>query len=396
MMAGQVNEDKLVKDLGEANVVHARHAFNGLGLCDILRITAGQTGHQLPSGRGDEFLHELVQVVAKSPCPGYHERMRIQADGGASPVSLPGILSNVAHKLLLEGYNFVDQTWRAISKQGSLQDFKPHNRFRMTNDLRFKSLNTDGELQHGKVGEQSYIVQGDTEGIMFNLDRKIIINDDTSAFSDMPKAIGRGAGLAINKKFWTAWLANAAINDQFKTDGTDGLQTGVNAFFSAANSNYLSGTTVGTNDSRLNVEGLSRAYTSALRQTDPAGYPIGMEPTILLVPASLRYTAESLMISRILVSSVSTGSTNNNLQPSENPLAGKFRVVATPYLDNAAFSGNSTTAWYLMLDPNSGFPCIEAAFLNGMQTPIVERAEANFENLGIRFRSWIDYGVAME
>ena len=53
-------------------------------------------------------------------------------------------------------------------------------------------------------------------------------------------------------------------------------------------------------------------------------------------------------------------------------------------------------AWYLLLDPNAGYDVIEAAFLNGMQTPIVERAEANFENLGIRFRSWIDFGLAMK
>jgi hypothetical protein len=397
LLAGSMNEDRLVKDLGEPNVVHARHALGGYGLCDTLRLLASATGHQLPIGRGEDFLHALVTIAAKSPCPSYHERMSIQADGGASPLSLPGLLSNVAHKLLLEGYNYTDLAWRTISKQGTLQDFKPHNRFRLTNDFRFQPLNADGELQHGKVGEQAYIVQGDTEGLMFNLDRKLIINDDMSAFSELPKAMGRGAGLAINKKFWTLFLSNPNVSTKFNTNGTDGLDsTAAVQFFSTANSNYLSGTTVGTNDSRLNVEGLSRAYTTALQQTDPAGYPLGMEPTLLLVPASLRYTAESLMISRILVSSVSTGATNNNLQPSENPLAGKFRVVATPYLDNSSINGYSTTAWYLLLDPNAGFPCIEAAFLNGMQTPVVERAEANFQNLGIRFRSWIDYGIALE
>ena len=91
------------------------------------------------------------------------------------------------------------------------------------------------------------------------------------------------------------FLSNPEISTQFQ--GPDGLKTGTANFFSAANANYLS-----TTSSALTVAGLAAAYTLALHQKDPAGYPIGMEPTILLVPASLRYTAETLMISRILVS----------------------------------------------------------------------------------------------
>ena len=351
MRSGGISADRLVKEYGEPSAVYAQRKLSGIGLRDTLRAMAAMSGEQLPSGNGSDFVEAVVHLVARQ------RGSSIEADGGATPISLPGILSNVAHKLLLEGYNHVEQTWKAVSKQGNLQDFKPHNRFRMTNDLRFQPLNTSGELVHGKLGEQAYIIQGDTEGIMFNLDRKLIINDDMSAFSEIPKMVGRGAGLEINRAFWTLFLSNAAISSAFATSGADALATGTNAFFSAANGNYLSGA-----GSALGVTGLAAAYTAQLRQTDPAGYPLGIEPTILLVPASLRYTAETLMLSRILVSQLAA-SGNGSLQPSENPLAGKFQVAASAYLDNSSFSGYSTTAWYLLLDPNAGYDVIEAAFL---------------------------------
>ena len=393
MLAGRCNEDRLAKEYGDQNVSWARSRMRGLGIRALFAHAARLQGVELPEYHGS--WQEYIQPVLALWNRG--DAFSIQADGGASPASLPGILSNVAHKLLLEGYNYVEQTWKAISKQGTLQDFKPHNRFRLTNDMRFQPLNTSGELQHGKLGEQAYIVQGDTSGIMFNLDRKLIVNDDMSAFSEIPKQVGRGAALAINNAFWTLFLSNPLLSTQFKSP--EGLATTTANFFSVTNNNQCTGTAgtsaqgLGTT-SILSVAGLATGYTAMLRQTDPAGYVLGQEPKILLVPASLRYTAESLMISRILVSQLAAA--GGSLQPSENPLAGKFQVAASAYLDNATFTNYSTTAWYLLLDPNAGYDVIEAAFLNGMQQPIVERAEANFENLGIRFRSWIDMGFALK
>jgi hypothetical protein len=80
--------------------------------------------------------------------------------------------------------------------------------------------------------------------------------------------------------------------------------------------------------------------------------------------------------------------------PQQNIFQGKFDVVSSAYLNNAAMTGNSSTAWYLLADPVI-LHAIEAAFLNGQEMPTVERAEADFDTLGISFRSWLDFGVAM-
>ena len=57
--------------------------------------------------------------------------------------------------------------------------------------------------------------------------------------------------------------------------------------------------------------------------------------------------------------------------------------LTSPYL--------SGTKYWLF---NSAFPLVNAAFLNGRQTPVVETADADFHQLGIEMRCYFDYGVA--
>lgn len=78
-----------------------------------------------------------------------------------------------------------------------------------------------------------------------------------------------------------------------------------------------------------------------------------------------------------------------------NPHAGKFSVVYSAYLANALLAGYSAKAWYLLADP-ADLPVIEVAFLNGQQTPTVERADADFNVLGIQFRGYFDFGVGLQ
>jgi hypothetical protein len=70
-------------------------------------------------------------------------------------------------------------------------------------------------------------------------------------------------------------------------------------------------------------------------------------------------------------------------------------VAHSAYPSNAGIAGYSAKAWYLLADPND-LPVIEVAFLNGQQTPTVERADADFNVLGIQFRGYFDFGVALQ
>ncbi len=345
MMAAGVPNSRL-QTRYQPQVLEAADKLRGLGIQEFCELACGR---QLPRFRRD--------------AAGW-----LQA--AFSTTSLPGILSNLANKLLLDGYNYVEDSWRSIAKIASVNDFKEHTRYRMTGAFKFEQVGPDGELKHGKLDEQKFGQKADTHGIMFALTRQMIINDDMGAFTDIPRQIGMGAAESIADAVWTLWLSNPV-----QSDGKN--------FFSTDHKNYLDGA-----DSALSVDGLTAAEVQFGSQTKPNGRPLGIPATLLLVPTALRVPADMLMKSPLL----NELTTTNKPKPSTNPHVGKYTVVSSVYLSNASFTGNSSKAYYLLADPNR-LPAFEVAFLNGVDQPTVERTDADFNTLGIMFRGFIDFGV---
>lgn len=240
----------------------------------------------------------------------------------------------------------------------------------MTSSFKFEQVGADGELKHGKVDEQTFGQKADTHGIMFALTRKMIIDDDLGALSDIPRHIGMGAAEAIADAVWTLLLSNPT-----QSDGK--------AFFHADHNNYDDGA-----DTALSVDSLTLAEILFGEQTKPNGRPLGMPARTLLVPTALKVPAQLLMASMNL----NETTTADKPKPQSNPHVGKYDVVSSVYLSSAAFTGSSSKAWYLLADPNR-LPALEVAFLGGVDRPTVERADADFDTLGILFRGYIDFGV---
>ncbi|QDU71046.1 phage major capsid protein [Mucisphaera calidilacus] len=315
-------------------------------------------------------IQEFCELASGQHLPRFRRDASGWLEAAFSTTTLPGILSNVANKMLLEGYNYVEDAWRSIAKVASVNDFKQHTRYRMTGSFQFEQIGPDGELKHGQLGEQTFSQKADTHGIMFGLTRQMIINDDMGAFTDIPRQIGMGAAEAIADAVWGLWLANPV-----QPDGQ--------AFFHAGHNNYKAGA-----DTALSVDGLTAAEVAFGTQVKPSGKPLGIRPATLLVPTALKVPAEMLMKSVQLNETTSA----NKAKPAANPHVGKFGVVSSVYLSNSSFSGASDKAWYLLADPNR-LPAIEVAFLNGVDRPTVEKTDADFNRLGVMFRGYIDFGV---
>ena len=313
-----------------------------------------------------EFCHHAAGV--ELPRFATHSTEWLRAAFSTS--SLPGILSNIANKMLLEGYNYIDETWRKICKIASVNDFKEHSRYRLTSGFTFEKVGEGGELKHGKIGEQKFTQKADTYGIMFSFSRQMIINDDLGALMDIPRQIGMGAGEALTDAIWQLILDNPKQKDG-------------KPFFDEAHKNLLGGA-----DTELKIDGLTNAEIMFSEQTKPNGRPLGIPASILLVPTALKVIAEMLMKS----TTVNETTKENDPKPVNNPHTGKYEVVSTPYLSSSAFKNSSSKAWYLFADPNR-LPAIEVAFLGGQQNPTVERADADFDTLGIQFRGYLDFGV---
>ncbi|MEM7577496.1 MAG: Mu-like prophage major head subunit gpT family protein [Planctomycetota bacterium] len=285
--AAGMTDQRAVTQFGE-KIIEASDRFRGVGFQEFCEIAAGR---RLPRYRQD--------------ASGW-----LQA--AFSTLSLPGVLSNVAHKMLLDGFNYVEDAWRQVSKIGSVSDFKEHTRYRLTDDMKFQPVGKGGELKHGKLGEENFTQKADTHGIMFSLDRKDIINDDLGAFAAIPQVLGMGSAEAIAEAVFELLLANPGN------------------FFSTGNKNYLAGV-----DTALSIEALTAAELLFLEQTKPNGRPLSVSPQILFVPPALSVIASQLMNA----TAVNETTTTNKPKVATNPHAGKFRVVTSAYLSNSTFTG---------------------------------------------------------
>jgi hypothetical protein len=316
-------------------------------------------------------IQEFCELIcAGQHLPKFRRDSRGWLEAAFSSVSLPGILSNIANKVLLEGFTQMDDTWRKVVKIASVHNFQRHERYRMNGLFKYEKVGKDGELKHGQLDEQQFSQKIDTHGIMFSLTRQMIIDDDLGAFTDIPRAIGVGAAEAINDAVWQCLLSNPLQGD------------GKN-FFSAEHKNLFTG-----DEYKLDIGGLTHAELKFSEQERAPGRPLGIPATILLVPTALKVAAEMLMKSLMLNETTA----QNKPQPVTNPHAGKYEVIATPYLASKAFANASALAWYLLASPLR-LAALEVGFLGGVDHPTVERADADFNTLGMLFRGYIDFGV---
>jgi hypothetical protein len=268
--------------------------------------------------------------------------------------SISGILSSTVNKFLLAGFNGVESSWRSISSVRSVNDFKTLTSYRLNGGFKFEKVANGGELKNAGASDESRTISADTYGIMTSVTRTDLINDDLGALTAVPQRIGRGGALKLNDVFWAS----------FQDDS---------AFFTTGRGNKKA--TAGA----LSLANLKAIATMFRKLKDADGNPVAVEPRVLLVPADIELAAAEIMGSALLVGGSSAA-------PDRNVLAGRYQVVSTSYLSSAE-------DYYLLASP-ADLPVMEVAFLNGVQSPIVETAETSFETLGVNMRGYFDFGVA--
>lgn len=333
--------------------------LRGAGLHTLMYETIRAAGDHIRPGRVD---NETIRAAFAA------DRRLIQAAAGFSTVSLSGILSNVANKTMLAAYTAVESVVAMFSAETDVNDFKEVTRYRLTGNGVFEKVGPDGELKHAGLSEQSYTNKVETYGRMIALTRQMMINDDLGAFLQIPRIIGRMSALKREEAVFELLLSNP---------GT---------FFSAGNKNFVSGA-----DTALSIDALTKAEQLFLDQTDSEGKPILLTPAVLLVPSSLKVAAQVLMTE----TRVNETTSADKPKPAVNPHAGKWKPVASPYLNAQGLTGGSAKAWYLFANP-ADVAAIEIAYLRGKRTPTIESGDTDFNTLGMQWRGYFDFGVAMQ
>jgi len=346
MAGGLKNVEKVYSDQ-TLQAAHDRFK-SGIGLNELFKISAAANGHRSDSFRIDQ----QMQNAAFGLHPMY-------ASNGFSTYSLSGILSNTANKFLLEGWGGGEMTWEKVTDVVSVRDFKTITQYKLSGTMKYEKVGPGGEIKHGTIAEGSYTNKAETYGKMMAITREHIINDDLSALSSIPRELGYGANEAFNTVFWTEWLSG---------DG---------GFFAYTSSGAMSAANA--------LTALAAAEAAYFALTKPNGEPLGANPNVILMPNGTYRNALNAVASGVVVGGSST-------VPSVNSFQGAYEVVRSAYLSNTAYSGYSTTKWYL-LTVRPGFAPIQTAFLNNQRAPMIETATADFNTLGVQMRGVHDFGV---
>lgn len=327
----------------------------GIGLKELLVLAAERNSGYRGSMRDDAALCRAAFRQSHGDPYGL-------SASGPSTISVSGILSNLANKSLAANFLFTEQAWREIASIRTANDFKTMTTYRLTGAAKFEKVAPGGEIKHGTLGQLSYENRVDTYGKQIGIDRRDIRNDDLGAFSNVLKELARGAGDSLNEVFWETYLDDAS-------------------FYSSGNANLTQDTALAV----LNTAGLDAMEIKFRNQTKPDGTPFGISPAILLVGPAQKNTALTLMGSPLLIGGSST-------VPGTNVFNGRYKVVDSVYVGQTAIGGLSTN-WWLLADPRN-VSTIEVAFLDGIDSPVVETSEFDFDRLGLSMRAYMDVGAA--
>lgn len=275
-----------------------------------------------------------------------------------STSTFPAIMSNLANKSVMVGFNEAETTYQIWTGKGSNRDFKEAARYALSEAGNLELVPEGGQFKQDSLGEASARTKVATYGKLFSLTRQAIINDDLGLFSKIATKYGSAAKRLVNKMVYAQLTGNVKMQDSI-------------ALFDTKHGNVA-----GTGEA-LSVKAIAKAITAMRRQkgiTDEA--TLNITPKYLVVPPELEMTAYQIVNSTAAVDGVNSGVVN--------PYKGRFIVVSDAELTDP-------DAWYLVADATQ-HDTIDVTYLNGVETPRLETRQG-FEVDGIEYKVAFDVGV---
>ena len=276
-----------------------------------------------------------------------------------STSTFPAIMSNLANKSVMVGFNEAETTYQIWAGKGSNRDFKEAARVALSEAGNLELVPEGGQFKQDSFGEASARTKVATYGKLFSLTRQAIINDDLGLFSKIATKYGSAAKRLVNKMVYAQLTGNVKMQDNV-------------ALFDTKHGNVA-----GTGEA-LSVKAIAKAITAMRRQKGITGEAtLNITPKYLVVPPELEMTAYQIVNSTAAVDGVNSGVAN--------PYKGRFIVVADAELTDP-------DAWYLVADATQ-HDTIEVTYLNGVETPRLETRQG-FDVDGIEYKVAFDCGVS--
>ena len=276
-----------------------------------------------------------------------------------STSTFPAIMSNLANKSVMVGFNEAETTYQIWAGKGSNRDFKEAARVALSEAGTLELVPEGAQFKQDSFGEASARTKVATYGKLFSLTRQAIINDDLGLFSKIATKYGSAAKRLVNKMVYAQLTGNVKMQDNV-------------ALFDSKHGN------VAATGEALSVKAIAKAITAMRRQKGITGEAtLNITPKYLVVPPELEMTAYQIVNSTAAVDGVNSGVAN--------PYKGRFIVVADAELTDP-------DAWYLVADATQ-HDTIEVTYLNGVETPRLETRQG-FDVDGIEYKVAFDCGVS--
>lgn len=308
--------------------------------------------------------HSLVELARESLQreglqANFGDNMELARQAINSTSTFPAIMSNLANKSVMTGFNEAETTFQIWAGKGSNRDFKEAARVALSEAGNLELVPEGGQFQQDFLGEASARTKVATYGKLFSLTRQAIINDDLGLFSKIATKYGSAAKRLVNKMVYAQLTGNVKMQDNI-------------ALFDTKHGNVA-----GTGEA-LSVKAIAKAITAMRRQKGITGEAtLNITPKYLVVPPELEVTAYQIVNSTAAVDGVNSGVVN--------PYKGRFVVVADAELTDP-------DAWYLVADATQ-HDTIEVTYLNGVETPRLETRQG-FDVDGIEYKVAFDCGVS--
>ncbi|WP_447978086.1 phage major capsid protein [Candidatus Nitrospira bockiana] len=315
-----------------------------------------------PAGREQyaERMSQAVQSYWRNGIgePGYEQPGFVRIAQSQNAAAWPTILGNSLYRRLMKDYAAVNYGEdRIISLRRRATDFRTleAQRLKYAADLPVVDPETADYPEAATLGEEQVSYAVSTRGRLMTVTRKTIINDDLGAVIRLPQREGRAARRTFARFIWNLLISNATYD-------VDSL-----AIFHASHGN------LGSTALTANAAGITELMAAAqqlMDMTEPgSGEKLGgayWDARLLLsVPTTLAGTAKQINQSPGIPGAANEG---------DNPAYGMFgdpekpeRILVNPLFTDA-------NDWYLTRDPQE-VDLIEAAFLNGQETPEVFLAD---------------------
>lgn len=323
----------------------------GCSLLDIARHSLRARGISVKG-----LSRDAIADMALRPVAGPAE---IRQRGWLTTGDFPYLLGAVAGKTLRKAYEEHEKTFPAWCVKRTVPDYKPRREIMLSEAPDLALLPEGAEYQTGVLHEGNESWRIATYGVMLNISRQALINDDTQAFSRVPQLLGAAAARKESDIVYGLITSNPEMSD------------GHNLFSNAHHN-------VADSGGAPSVDTVAAGRVAMRLQRGLNNAVLNLVPSFLLVPAALEVDAAKLIATVV----------PNEAQNVTPEFVRSLRLIVEPRLD-----ATGTKAWYLIASPTQ-IDTIVYGYLEGQDGPYVE-TYVPFDYEGVQIKVRHDFGAGI-